>query len=251
MTVDYAMHYDRLISRARSRQLDCYVERHHVIPKCMGGDNNRDNLVSLTPEEHYVAHQLLVKINPGNRKLVYAAWGMTHGKSRSNKKYGWLRRKRSDAQKGVKNSEETRRKISESNKGRILSPANREKLHASRKGAKNSIEHNKQVSEALRGKPKTEEHKKALSVARLQMEYSPELREKLAANRGKKMNDNQRAALIKANKGRPQTEDHKRKVSMAKLGKNQPKVICPHCHKEGGSSLMKRWHFDNCKVNHG
>lgn len=30
-------------------------------------------------------------------------------------------------------------------------------------------------------------------------------------------------------------------------GKTHPVVMCPHCNKEGGANLMKRWHFDNCK----
>jgi len=29
----------------------------------------------------------------------------------------------------------------------------------------------------------------------------------------------------------------------------QPIITCPHCHKQGGSGVMKRWHFDNCKEN--
>lgn len=24
-------------------------------------------------------------------------------------------------------------------------------------------------------------------------------------------------------------------------------IVCPHCGKEGGKTIMKRWHFDNCK----
>ena len=23
---------------------------------------------------------------------------------------------------------------------------------------------------------------------------------------------------------------------------------CPHCGKEGGKAVMRRWHFDNCKI---
>ena len=30
-------------------------------------------------------------------------------------------------------------------------------------------------------------------------------------------------------------------------GVNQQKITCPHCGKNGGISLMKRHHFDNCK----
>lgn len=32
-------------------------------------------------------------------------------------------------------------------------------------------------------------------------------------------------------------------------GKEQKVVICPYCLKEGGRSVMKRWHFNNCKEN--
>jgi hypothetical protein len=33
-----------------------------------------------------------------------------------------------------------------------------------------------------------------------------------------------------------------------RLGYVLSAVKCPHCGKEGGSSAMKRWHFDNCKL---
>ena len=26
------------------------------------------------------------------------------------------------------------------------------------------------------------------------------------------------------------------------------KITCPHCNKVGGTNVMKRWHFDNCKL---
>lgn len=78
------------------------VEQHHVKPKCLGGTDEPDNLVSLTPREHYVAHQLLVKMNPTHKGLVYAALLMTRkgrGKTRiSNRMYGWLKEKFSLAQ---------------------------------------------------------------------------------------------------------------------------------------------------------
>jgi hypothetical protein len=94
--MDYKKHYELLISRARNRQLPGYVERHHIIPRCIGGTNDSDNIVNLTPEEHYVAHQLLVKIYPTVDSLVYAANKMTVSSKnvkRRNKRYGWLKRR--------------------------------------------------------------------------------------------------------------------------------------------------------------
>ena len=52
-----------------------YHERHHIVPKCMGGTNDEDNLIDLFAREHYEAHRLLVLENPNNHKLAYA-WSM-------------------------------------------------------------------------------------------------------------------------------------------------------------------------------
>lgn len=94
--MDYKRHYNLLIERAQTRQLTGYAEKHHVVPKCMGGTDHKSNLVELTPEEHYVAHQLLVKMYPDIDNLVYAANKMTvtsKNTKRNNKRYGWLKRR--------------------------------------------------------------------------------------------------------------------------------------------------------------
>src|ERR1700761_6367406 len=109
--MDYRKHYDRLIERARSRTVDGYTERHHVIPRCLGGSDASENLVRLTAEEHYLAHLLLVRLNPGVHGLVLAVMQMS-GRSgptvrRSNKFYGWLRRRHSEYMKNRYISPET------------------------------------------------------------------------------------------------------------------------------------------------
>ena len=94
--MNYNLIYTTLIERGRTRVLESYKERHHIIPRCMGGSDEPENLVDLTPEEHYLAHQLLVKIHPNNYKLVKAASMMIPSRP-NNKMYGWLRRKLSEA----------------------------------------------------------------------------------------------------------------------------------------------------------
>jgi len=97
--MDYKKHYDRLINKGKNRtwKMEVYKERHHIIPRCLGGTDNSENLVYLTPEEHYVAHQLLVKMYPNHTGLLFAAMQMTgHSSTRgrsNNKIYGWLRRR--------------------------------------------------------------------------------------------------------------------------------------------------------------
>lgn len=106
--MNYHKIYDRLIERAKLRFLDSYTERHHIVPRCLGGSDDPNNIVALTPEEHYVAHQLLVKIYPDNVRLIKAATMMVPNRP-SNKMYGWLRRKLSSAmsiaQSGNKNNQ--------------------------------------------------------------------------------------------------------------------------------------------------
>jgi hypothetical protein len=61
----------------------------------LGGKYTTENVAWLTPEEHYVAHQILVKLHPSDKKLIYAAYLMTihDTDARSpNKLYGWVRR---------------------------------------------------------------------------------------------------------------------------------------------------------------
>lgn len=75
--MDYAKHYWTLIDRARNRRLTGRgIERHHILPKCMGGGNEDANIAWLRPEEHYVAHLLLARMHQDSRKLAYARVSM-------------------------------------------------------------------------------------------------------------------------------------------------------------------------------
>ena len=74
--MNYQRIHDAIIDRARNRTLQGYRERHHVIPRCLGGTDKSANLVELTAREHFVVHKLLVEIYPNEPKLVYAYWAM-------------------------------------------------------------------------------------------------------------------------------------------------------------------------------
>ena len=96
MSMNYSKIYDQIISRAKTRIPEGYVERHHIIPKCMGGSDDNENLVALYPEEHFVAHVLLVKVYPEHKGLISAVQHMTvgHAGRRTKRKlYGWLKRR--------------------------------------------------------------------------------------------------------------------------------------------------------------
>jgi len=74
--MNYQKIHDSLINRAKNRKLEGYVEIHHIIPKCMNGTNEPNNLVELTAREHFLIHWLLHEIYPNNTDLRYAFWSM-------------------------------------------------------------------------------------------------------------------------------------------------------------------------------
>lgn len=185
--MNYQKIYDSLISRARTRELapGFYFERHHVIPRCLGGTDAAENIVKLTAEEHYLAHQLLVKLNPAHAGLATAAMLMasknTSGRP-GNKLYGWLKKACSSAKKGMSFSDEHRASLSAAKKGK---PAHN-------KGTQCTEETKRKISEAKKGKVghRTSEETK-LKIS--------------AANKGK----------ISNNKGKKFSEETKRKMSEA------------------------------------
>lgn len=68
----YTKCYYNIIERAKSRNLpkEIYSERHHIIPRSIGGSNHSDNLVNLTAREHFICHLLLPRMLDGMEKTV-------------------------------------------------------------------------------------------------------------------------------------------------------------------------------------
>ena len=101
----YKIYNDLCLTRKnenRTKLDNIYYEEHHIIPKCLGGNNSIDNLVLLTPREHFVAHLLLYKHykkigGEPLRKLAFALVSMTGNPTTkriirfSSKDYGVLR----------------------------------------------------------------------------------------------------------------------------------------------------------------
>jgi len=255
------MNYQKIYERLTAKDMIAgYTERHHVIPRCMGGSDDSSNLVSLTPEAHYVAHQLLVKIYPENHKLIYAANAMTFGIKRNNKLYGWLRHRYSIAARNISEetrakmraakqnmSEETRAKIGVASRNR--SAETRAKIGAAAKGRSKSEETRAKISAAKQNM--SEETRAKIGAASTGRIQSEETRAKIsAATKGKPKSEETKAKISAATKGKPKSEETRAKISAAKKGKklssNRSILICPHCNKASNNN-MKRYHFDNCK----
>ena len=158
----YQIWYYKIINFAKCRkQIPEIIERHHIIPKSLGGDNSRENLVLLSPREHFICHLLLPKFTTGESrsKMCYATWALSNKKKSANLKitgrqYEIIKREfsktHSISMTGRKHSEETKikqrkPKVYENGKCSLLG---KERT----KNVKNKI------SSTLTGRVKSKEH---------------------------------------------------------------------------------------------
>jgi hypothetical protein len=76
-------------TRRKAKELLSYAERHHIIPKSLGGTEQEENLVWLTAEEHLTVHLLLPKMvseEQNIRKMALAAVRMANPQSKTQKR---------------------------------------------------------------------------------------------------------------------------------------------------------------------
>jgi len=229
----WASHYIKLVTRAKNRIISEYTEKHHIIPKCLGGSNKKENLVKLTAEEHFMAHKLLICIYPENLALIRAAalMGSVHVrlKRSNNKMFGWLRRTFAEKMKGHDVSEETKAKISAANLGREHSKESRLKMSLSRTGKKFSPDRCARMSERRKGVSFTDEHRANMVKAwKTRPPATEETRAKLSAaligNTRRKdtvVTDETRKKLSDAGKLRKDSEETIAKRAAANTGKKR------------------------------
>lgn len=107
----------------RVKTNEVYYEKHHIVPKSLGGGNEKENLVLLTPREHFLVHWLLTKMvidQDHKRKMHNAFYRLSHSSKFNNKRkltprqYEICRLSNAKAQLGKKYSKETREQRSKS-----------------------------------------------------------------------------------------------------------------------------------------
>lgn len=67
----YTRTYRRIVANAKGRHKTYAFEQHHIVPRCLGGDDKRSNLVWLSYREHYLCHWLLLKMVDDSHPLYY------------------------------------------------------------------------------------------------------------------------------------------------------------------------------------
>lgn len=181
--MNYIRIYNEIIVNAKFRNKpNCYCEKHHIIPKCLGGINEESNLVILTAREHFIVHHLLYKIYPNNNKIFFALSAMNMVKRWNNssvkrykpkltsKQYEQLRQNRSiiisKCLKGRIISEKTKKKLSKINTGKHLSNEAKYKIAESNSKIIHTLEWNEKISESLKKHKRSAEHSANISKAK-------------------------------------------------------------------------------------
>jgi len=161
----YKQWHDNIIAKAKNRTLTGYKEVHHILPKSLGGSNDKSNLAELTAREHFLVHLLLCKFTVGQAKMKmsYAFHAMCSFKNsrRYNKVNSRLVEK---IRSNFKFTKEHRQKISKAqignkravgnknNLGRKFSKETRLKMSKSKMGNKNALglKHSEEFKEKMR-----------------------------------------------------------------------------------------------------
>lgn len=246
--MDYKKVYERLILKAKSenrkKNKKIYYEKHHIIPKSLGGKDTKDNLILLTAKEHYLAHLLLLEQYTGKEKARLSFGFFMMCQINSNQKRIISSRNFDKAKKimsrncsginstfyGKTHSTEVKKILSEKMKGDNNPSV---KYGVWNKGLdlpSLSEEHKNKISESLKGYHHTEETKDKISKA----------------HKNKIKSDEHKNKISKTLKGRKRNPESIKIGSDKLRGKKQKIITCPYCGNKGGTT-MYRWHFENCK----
>jgi len=214
----YTKWYNNIIISSKSRILptNLYVEKHHIIPKSMGGNDFKENIAILTAREHFVCHLLLTKMTIGDAKykMIFAFSCMfmsSNNQQRYNSKlfeYSKLNKKHSDeskkkmsiAKKGTKQSAETIAIRVEKLKGRP----------SITKGQKKHSEKSKKA---------ISDHQKSLCAAMTPDEMN--IRMKTSCSSPESWTQERKDKISKANTGKVRTEEQRKNYGHLK-GKPWP-----------------------------
>lgn len=243
----YTQWYTSITLNAKNRVLLGYKEKHHIIPRSLGGSDNKENLVDLTAREHFICHWLLTKMYTGESKskMVYALNGMKrNGKYTqryetkiTSRVYENLKKEFAIVHSATMKGRDPWNKGHKEDRLEVLENI---KQSASQRKPQSTDSREKQAQKT-RGKKRTKEQRKNISDSLKGKQRGP-------------MSDHQREAISKGTlgKSKPPGMGDKLSATVAKLlaeGKHytQVKMQCPHCPVTASKARYNAFHGDKCK----
>ncbi len=246
----YQKWYNQIVEQGKGRCLEPPYEQHHIRPRSLGGSDDSDNLVVLTPREHFICHWLLTKITTGEEHYkMLNALRMMRAENPGQKRY----KTKITARVYEKLKLEYAQLQSEKYKGEN-NPMYGDKFYRSEEGKKRQ-------REAILGEnngAKKEEARKKIASSKLGKKreaFTDEWRANMAKKKQGENNPRYGVEVLESTRqkigdkirGRKQTEEEKARRAEANRGKVKPKQLCPHCNQMISVNTYPRWHGNNCK----
>ena len=231
--MNYQKIYNNLINNAISkhrRRLDktnpryIYYEKHHIVPRCLGGKDNKENLVFLTAREHFIAHKLLAEIYTEEKGLIHAIMMMCRCENKRAHQRNYIVSSREFERYRLLFIEDMRERIK----------------------CENNPMYGKTGKEnPFFGKKHTQETLDIIieKLSKREIVTCPWCNESMNESNAKQYHfDN---CLKNPNISEEQLKKREKRSQDAKKS-CKVKLTCPYCNKIGSQQNMIRYHFENC-----
>ena len=238
----YTLTYLKIIENRKTNPLpkDVYTEKHHIIPKCMGGNNDKENLIKISGREHFILHWLLTKMVDGHYryKMLEAFSIFSNNKNRNIR---FTSRQIESMRKANAAASSERNKGNTAWKSR-LPDSDETKLLRSQSSAKSRWVNNG-TEESF-----TQSHVELVvssfwSYGRIKSDKIKKPRPPTSEETKRKLSISSKKALTGVKKSKEHCE------AMSKSRRNQEKIKCEFCDGIFTKNNYKASHGHHCKYN--
>jgi hypothetical protein len=236
--------YIRLIDEYQKRPTPFEGEFHHIVPTCIGGTDDKDNIIKLGYREHYIAHYILAKAF--SYKGLWFAFNCMRRVCASKSVLYEAARKHiskaiSELNTGKKHDKKFRDEVSKRFTGKVTVK--------DRLGVTSLVSCND--SRYISGE---------LVYYRTGSKHKKSTLEKMVKNSGvvgkKEYHDkNKKSYYLSEHEskdgftlGSPPDIIKRRLANLRRKGRRLKLVECPYCKTKGKGGNMTRYHFNKCKL---
>lgn len=241
----YKNWYNQIIANGKPHRLEGY-ERHHILPKSLGGTDESSNLIFITAREHFICHWLLIKIHPTGEEhwKMLNALRMMRAENPNQKRYSTKITSRVYAKLKEEYSALQSERVAGKNNpnfGKYWTEEQKQVQSKKIKGRKQPLAEKQRQKAAMTGRkraPFSEEWLKKLSEAK-----------RGSGNNmyGKQHSEETKQKMREKAIGRKQDPEVVKRKADAIRGSKREKKLCPYCQQLVAVNTYPRWHGDNCK----
>ena len=245
----YTKWYQTITQNGKQERLPGY-ERHHILPRSLGGTDDKQNITFITAREHFVCHWLLIKIYPvgeAHWKMLNAL-RMMRAENPNQKRYNTKITSRVYAKLKEEYALLQSEKVSGEN-----NPMYGDKFFRSEDGKhrqSNAIKGNNNPAK----RPEVAQAISASKLGKKRDSFTSEWKENLSKNHRSKqpgfdgtLSEETKQKMRERAIGRKQDPETIKKKADAVRGSKREKRLCPHCSQEIAVNTYTRWHGDRCK----